>query len=184
MPAVFTILGILLGTASLASLLQRLLDVGLAPITQQILDYYRWFMTDIVRVWLFDWWTVKWFDWQTPDYLLDAIAIWTLSYSIIWRLYTKGASGYALNWKDYIVALPFAPLVVFAKTMTGFSDVFESREKIYDHYLRSDFVSERPEFEKYYQSVRSRRLRAVSIIIATPASTFAFFAWNAILLSP
>ena len=78
MGKVWTVLGILVAAASLSSLIQRWGDITLAESTAQVLDYYR-SVADQVKLWLFDWWTVRiWPDWILPTWVFDMIAIWVL----------------------------------------------------------------------------------------------------------
>ncbi len=74
----FTILGILLGALTIVSLAQRAFDVGLAPIFDDILEYYRWFIETLKRYAL-DWWTLKFFDFSVPLWAMDLISIWALA---------------------------------------------------------------------------------------------------------
>lgn len=85
MRSILIALGALLGAASLASLIQRLFEVGLAPISNEMLSYYRWFITDVVRVWLFDWWTIRWLGFQLPNWALDLIALYTVQLGSLYR---------------------------------------------------------------------------------------------------
>jgi hypothetical protein len=83
----FTVLGIFLGATSVASLVEKYFDVGLAPIAGQILEYYGGYM-ELVRSWGFDWWTTRYFDLEVPMWTMDIVMIWGLCIAGNFRVYS------------------------------------------------------------------------------------------------
>lgn len=196
MRIVFTILGVLLGAASVASLIQRLFDVGLAPITQDVLDYYRWFMTEVVRVWVFDWWTLRWFDFRMPQWTLDLLAIYLLGAGSTGRAIglprnLDGSVSIILvpNFLIECLFWPFHLPRVFFSLVAGTNPAGNTRIEAMHTILKTDFVGVGPEFvEERVKRIIWHEWRALfhfaADLLVTPLAAAAFFVWNAIQLSP
>lgn len=87
--SVFTILGILMGTASLISLIQRWTGVEIiSEIARDALSLYRQ-MTEQLHWALFDWWTPVELPWgwvfAMPMWGMDLLAVWIVSGSALYR---------------------------------------------------------------------------------------------------
>lgn len=154
----WTFLGALLGAASLASLIQRVGDVGLSPVAADVLDYYRWFMVDVVRTWCFDWWTVRWLDWTAPNWALDLIAIYVLQLGALFRSLLAEPSRGMIWVKRYPVSF-VACLVPYI----GFLPAIWSL---------------------LVENLSLRDLRILVAYVAPFVLTVLFFAWNAVLPTP
>lgn len=190
MRAVSTVLGVLLGAASLASLIQRLLDVGLAPITQDVLDYYRWFMSDVVRVWALDWWTLRWFDFQMPQWALDVLAIYFVIAATVARTFTAqqlidtGRANARTQIRDawfwWFQSLLWPTLLI------RFYRLLATRYKLRGYLeRRGPFEGETADhFATRVKADKHSGRQVVLALVGTPIGVIAFFVWNAILLSP
>lgn len=154
----WTFLGALLGAASLASLIQRVGEVGLSPVAADVLEYYRWFMADVVRRWCFDWWTVRWLDWIAPTWALDLIAIYALQLGALFRSLLAEPSRGLIWVKRYPVSFG-ACLIPYI----GFLPAIRS--------LLAENLSRRD-------------IRILTAYVAPFVLTALFFAWNAVLPSP
>lgn len=76
---VFVVLGVIVATLSVASLIQLWFDVGLTGVTEKILENYR-SIRDTAKWALFDWWSVTlWPNFTLPGWAMDAMAVWMLS---------------------------------------------------------------------------------------------------------
>ena len=88
--SVFTILGILMGTASLISLLQSWTGIEVViDIAADALSLYRQ-MLGYLKIGIFDWWTpYLWPDFSMPLWGMDALAVWVLFIASIHRYDTQ-----------------------------------------------------------------------------------------------
>jgi hypothetical protein len=177
---IWTILGIILGAASLASLVQRLLDVGLAPVTADILEYYRWFMADVVRRWVFDWWTIRWFDWQMPERLLDTLALFTTLTAIYIRDSMLHGGKIVISFLIFSLIIPPMILIIVFIDF-GLGSIIHALLLIPVMILIISFFVSR--FREHHASLLGG-LRAILTVFSVPVVAAAFFAWNAVLLTP
>ena len=210
---IWTILGIILGAASLASLIQRLFDVGLAPVTADMLEYYRWFMSDVVRHLAFDWWSIRWLGWQFPTWLLDLLAIWILTVAASDRLTAlqdklgvtttreAGFSGVVSYFrKRFLWRVVLAPVefVVMARNLIigvfqmaiaapalgalryGFEYRFPRR---YTYRWGDVRLAIRLEGRAFW-AMFANNLLMLAALTGPLYAAAAFFAWNAVLLTP
>ncbi|PWE18815.1 hypothetical protein DDZ18_04285 [Marinicauda salina] len=187
MRLIFTILGIVLGAASLASLVQRLLDVGLAPLSREVIEYYRWFMNEIVRTWLFDWWVYV-FDWTVAQWHLDVFALWVLAFGAIFRVYMYGRNKLDFEEIGYLIIFlataPFAFLIILVMPMYTLMKNRKQFEK--EHARIEESVGRELPYDAEFFMANERRSAwlGMAALLATPVGTAAFFIWNAVQLAP
>jgi len=70
----YALLGSIFSALAIVSLMQKVFDIGLVPVMQEILDYYRGLVHPIMH-WLLGW--VRWLlpDWQIPEWVKDLYTI-------------------------------------------------------------------------------------------------------------
>jgi hypothetical protein len=205
----FTLLGIILGAMSLASLTERYFDVGLAPITQDVMDYYRWFMVQ-VRHWGFDWWTLRWFDFEMADWGMDLVAIWTLFGAATERLNHAWTRLFIINnWRHFV-----GNLERLWETLTGpigffgvLAEKLRNRRNLGGRLDRLESALRLPSSERHgvppahlwrgesqeehihrkisqFRSARARLSQAVLASVSVFGMTGLYFFWNATQLTP
>jgi len=150
----FTFLSVLLCIASIASLVQRTFEVGLAPVTEEILTYYRWFAVNVLRTYFFDWWSIRWLGIVFPDWFLDVISVYAVQVSSFVRSLT-------VEWdrgKIWVRRYPIYFLAGFVP-LTGFIV---------------------PVVSLVVENRRMKDLRIWTAYLSVFAGVAAFFAWNTI----
>ena len=95
----FWVLGIIVGTLSLASLIQHGGDIGLYGLCARVIDQYRG-VAQAAKALFFDWWIIRvWPDFTLPDWFIDVIALWLLlATSIVRSSYARRL--FANTWKN------------------------------------------------------------------------------------
>jgi hypothetical protein len=183
---VWGVFGVILGAASLISLTVRAFDVGLADLPAEIIQYYRWFITEVIRRPLFDLWMQPWLGWSIPAWVFDVLLIWSLFAAGVARIVI--ASGEYLNIKRW------AELVFKAPIIWCYLIYILSKDAAFGAFsLFAQGVKEAGKY-KNYKIVLWRSGHAINVIVHGFAYvvlgvgpiilTFAFFLWNAILLTP
>ena len=77
--SIFALLGTLLAAGSIASLTVRYGNIALDDATAWMLEFYRSLMVDVIRRWIFDTWTIPFFNIQLNQTTMDIISLWVLS---------------------------------------------------------------------------------------------------------
>ena len=176
--SVFTVLGILMGAASLISLVQRWTGIEIvAEVARDALSLYRQMM-DQFHWALFSWWTPLELPWgaafSMPAWGMDLLTVWVFSIGALLRVdamakYARMPQG--VNW--YIVQylwVFFAPYVVVWWLLTLLMSLPEA------------FTREGAKREMYWALyIRLYTLAAVGSPIVLGVL---FFIWNAIQISP
>ena len=192
--SVFTVLGILMGAASLISIVQRWSGIEIvAEIARDALSLYRQIM-DQFHWALFSWWTPLDLPWgwtfEMPAWGLDLLVVWTLAAVSNVRLWYFVNEDYRypgvheLNIRrpmgpdgppprpyterrfvlGVIISIVFAPLDFFR---LGWATIFEN---------------------SYYSSLSKftwrRKFLDLGVLLAVPGMTVLFYLWNALQLSP
>lgn len=95
----FWVLGIVVGTLSLASLIQNWGDIGLRGLCARVIDEYR-DVAQAAKALFFDWWMIRiWPDFSLPDWTIDVISLWLLlAMSIVRSSYVRRL--FATTWKS------------------------------------------------------------------------------------
>ena len=175
--SVFTVLGILMGAASLISLVQRWTDGEIvAEIARDALSIYRQMM-DQFHWALFSWWTPLELAWgwviSMPLWGMDLLAIWLVSVAAVWRTDKKAKTGRVAHGVNGIIIdtlwVPFAPYVVLWWIFTLLYDLPRA--------FRGDDGTSLS--WRLYIHIYTLTIASSPIVLA-----ILFFVWNAIQLSP
>lgn len=172
-------LGLIVGTLSLASLVQRWGNIGIVGLTDDILSYYRAVTLTAKRV-LLDWWTVRvWPDFLLPVWVVDVFAVWSLAVAASWRggghltslakpLFIRGEDGGITE----IVAPDHVrrPLLIICLGPFAYIFFLGKLLRLYWRDRRDDFL----------EPLQKERVRSFAFSITPVIGTAMFFAWNAI----
>lgn len=178
--------GVILGAASLISLTVRAFDVGLADLPAEIIQYYRWFITEVIRRPLFDLWMQPWLGWSIPAWVFDLLLIWSLFIAGASRIII--ASGGNLNfkrWPELVLKAPFvwvALIWTLSKTsLAGALDLIAQGFRESRQLKRFRLI--------FWRLGHACKIISVWFVflalgIGPILLALAFFLWNAILLTP
>jgi hypothetical protein len=209
---IFTILGILMGTAAIISLLQRWTGVEIiSDIARDALSLYRQ-MIDIFRELIFDWWTPLALPWgwsfDMPMWGMDLLTLWLLSAAGMLRVF-KGPIEYyhqlsalpgGTDWRRLLMHLAdislFAPFKalrqlqhhsnLFFRFLTGIG-----LNRVFLNKFR--WVPSVHDYEIVDGNIKSFGARIKNaghhgkkafFVISPLIGATAFFLWNAIQLTP
>lgn len=175
--SVLTLLGAAIGILSISSLTQYWTHVTLSDDAGGLLASYRGLANQTKWI-MFDWWTgITWPDWSVPSWVMDMLALWSVSYaeivrgnsvSEIGRYQTSAPNDHHLLSRGMriLIEMTFAPLVFFHY-------VFRRIQKLIS--LKRDVHTAQTEGHK---TMTASTLRAVFISCFVPAGVGFFFLWN------
>jgi hypothetical protein len=173
-----TILGILIGTISIISLAHRLWQVGLAPVAEQIISYYRWFAS-IAKQYLLDWWLRYLFDFTVPHWAFDLGAIWIVCVFANIRSVRNNDWGWSHGktpWRRL-----FEQDRLFVALLGPVGTIYFAIRYVAEIIYRGSVTLRK--IENLSSQVRHFAVQ-VLVLLAPFFGAAIFFAWNAIVLSP
>lgn len=179
----FAILGIVVATLSLISLIQRLTSTPLSEFAAEIVAYYRLIAGQLKGV-LFDWWlTWLWPNLVFPAWAMDAINVWVLCLAAIWRMDLAERGRTRLGAGDIALRVMLAPVFLLLSILVvAIGSVYLTPYNDPNWSFRRDGRAA----IKAMQSAEARRhSRAIALWVAALSpivGTFAFFVWNALML--